>query len=53
MTCSAPSQLGLIQARGLIDSAMSDLNVDGFTWCDGRQADAMILSLPLGRGLPR
>lgn len=53
MTCSAPSQLGLIQARGLIESAMSDLNVDGFTWCDGRQADAMILSLPLGRGLPR
>jgi hypothetical protein len=32
---------------------MADLNVDGFVWCDGRQADAMVLSLPLGRGLTR
>ncbi|MDN5762491.1 MAG: hypothetical protein L0H41_09270 [Microlunatus sp.] len=53
VTCSAPSHPGLLQARDLVDSAMSDLNVDGFTWCDGRQADAMIVSLPLGPGLVR
>jgi hypothetical protein len=53
VTCSAPSQVALVQARGLVESAMSDLNVDGFAWCDGRQADAMVLSLPLGRGLTR
>ncbi|MFP5282430.1 MAG: hypothetical protein ACLGIF_03160 [Actinomycetes bacterium] len=53
VTCSAPSHVGLLQARGLVDSAMSDLNADGFVWCDGRQADAMILSLPLGRGMTR
>ena len=53
VTCSAPSHPGLRTARSLVDSAMSELNVDGFTWCDGRQADAMVLSLPLGRGLPR
>ena len=53
VTCSAPSHLGLLQARGLVDSAMADLNVDGFIWCDGRQADAMVLSLPMGRGLTR
>lgn len=53
VTCSAPSQMGLTSARGLVESAMSDLNVDGFTWCDGRQADAMVLSLPLGRGIVR
>jgi hypothetical protein len=43
VTCSAPSHLGVLQARGLADSAMADLNVDGFVWCDGRQADAMVL----------
>ncbi|GAA3605810.1 hypothetical protein [Microlunatus ginsengisoli] len=53
VTCSAPSHLGLLQARGLVDSAMADLNVDAFTWCDTRQADAMVLSQPLGRGLLR
>ncbi len=53
MTCSAPSLVGIRQARSLVNSAMSDLNVDGFVWCDGRQADAFPLSLPLGRGLAR
>lgn len=53
VTCSAPSQAGIAEARGLVESSMSDMNVDAFRWCDGRQADAMILSLPLGRGLPR
>lgn len=53
VTCSAPSHIGLLQARALVDSTMSDLNADGFLWCDGRQADAMVLSLPLGRGLTR
>jgi hypothetical protein len=53
LTCTAPSHTGLLQARGLVESAMSDLNVDAFTWCDGRQADAMVLSLPLARGLLR
>ena len=53
VTCSAPSHGGLVQARGLVDAAMSDLNIDGFIWCDGRQADAMVLSLPLGRGFHR
>ena len=53
VTCSAPSHGGIVQARGMVESAMSDLNVDGFTWCDGRQADAMVLTLPLGRGLTR
>ncbi len=53
VTCSAPSALGIMEARGLVDSSMSDMNVDAFRWHDGRQADAMVLSLPLGRGLAR
>lgn len=53
VTCSAPSALGIVEARGLVESSMSDMNVDAFRWHDGRQADAMVLSLPLGRGLPR
>lgn len=53
VTCSAPSALGLAEARGQVESSMAHMNVDAFTWHDGRQADAMILSLPLGRGFAR
>ena len=45
---SAPSDLDLLQARGLVDSAMADLNIDGFLCCDGRQADATVLVTAYG-----
>ena len=53
VTCSAPSKVASDVARDLVEATMSDMAVDAFEWCDGRQADAMILSLPLGRGIPR
>ena len=53
VTCSAPSHLGSAAGPRPGRLGDGDLNVDGFVWCDGRQADAMVLSLPMGRGLTR
>lgn len=53
VTCSSPSMPDLHAARDLVEASASTMNLDRLVWADGRQADAMLWSLPLGRGLAR
>lgn len=54
VTVSAPSKTGLEDARDTVDNAASRMGVEGgLRWADGRQAEAFVWSLPLGRGIRR
>ncbi|MGJ3510164.1 SCO6880 family protein [Enemella sp. A6] len=52
-TVSAPSHVGLMVGRELVESSASGMGIDGIDWADGRHADAHLWGLPLGRGIRR
>lgn len=53
VTCSTPNMRQLYAARDLVDRSAAEMQIDNLEWMDQRQADAMVWSLPLGRGLAR
>ena len=53
ITCSTPAAGTLPAAREAIEAGAGRMNLDRLEWMDGRQADAFVWNLPLGRGLRR
>ena len=54
ITISAPSIDGIDDAREQVSGVASKMGIEkGITWADHRQGEAFLLSLPLGRGIPR